>query len=92
MTYWDMSKGRITRDGPMKNAINCWNKKNKAYQAYFSQTDDHKKTAEYKKRKLAHTARSKKNRQVINQHLIATEQEFEERSQRQTYGMVKQEE
>lgn len=85
MTYWDMSKGRrITRNGLMKNAINCWCKKNKTYQAYFSQTDKDKKRAEYeKKRKLAHTACNKKNRQVINQQLIAVEQEFKEKSQRQ---------
>ena len=38
-----MSKGRrITRNGLMKNGINCWSKENKASQAYFSQTDKHK--------------------------------------------------
>jgi hypothetical protein len=29
MKYWDMSKGRrITWNGLMMNAINCWSKKN----------------------------------------------------------------
>lgn len=36
MTYWDMSKWRIARNGLVKNAINCWSRRNKAYQAYFS--------------------------------------------------------
>jgi uncharacterized SAM-dependent methyltransferase len=45
----------------------------------FSNINKSKK-AEYEKRNWVHTACRKKKRQVINQHLTATEKEFKKRT------------
>jgi hypothetical protein len=77
LTYWDARKGKRTVRNCLMKSAELLEQKNKAYQAYLSGLT---RAECEEKRKWAITACRKEKRWVINQQLIATEEEFKERN------------
>jgi hypothetical protein len=82
LTYWDARKGKRTVRNCLMKSAELQELKNRVYQAYLSGLARAKRAECEEKRKWAITECRKEKRWVINQQLIATEEEFKERNPR----------